>query len=112
MSDDEAGFDHNGCRVLYRKGLIWRAHAVGNVLTHLDLVHLSGRYTSDGRPTRGAWPRTRLPSDIVDRNITPVKGLPANCYNRQWLNTLTRDEVEALQMRDEIDLSISDDLDR
>ena len=106
MSDDESGFDEDDRSVSYKKSLVWRAAAVGEIMTYLDLLYLSGRYSSNGRPSKGGWPHTRLPGSTRDPNTTPVKGLPRNCYRPQWLQTLTAEEIKALKLRPPVDLSI------
>ena len=80
-----------------------------------DLLHLSSRFNPDGTPTRGVWPIPRFPSGSTTR-MGPVSkvptGLPVNCYDSAWLNSLHPEERLALDIRPPVDLTISDRLRR
>lgn len=65
--------------------LEWRSKKLTRILRTLDLLHLAKRrYTDSGRATSGAWPRTHVESRLTE-DPPAVKGLPKNCYAREWL---------------------------
>lgn len=66
----------------------WRSEEVTKWLRVMDLVCVATPFTSDGRVTRGKWMRNRIPSNKVDSTAKPVKGLPVNFYDGEWLKSL------------------------
>lgn len=61
------------------------------------------------RPS-GSPGRHRVPSDLVMAVDSPPIGLPINCYNQAWLDTLTQAEKDALEATDPIDLTVAESL--
>jgi len=76
----------------------------------MDLIYVSSRFTADGRATKGNWVRDRVRSTKVDQNSKPIPGLPHNFYDQTWLRALTPKDRKALRVREEIDLSHSDEI--
>ena len=66
-------------------GLTWRAPELTNLLRVLDVLHLAGRVTESGRPTRGNMPHTR----------------PRHCYDPNWLKHKRADVLSRLRMTDD-----------
>ena len=106
MSEDEG--DHvNG---EFRYVIInppWRSSLVTSFLRLFDKIHLSSRFTSLGRPKRGAFPHRRFPSRRVGQSRKPVPGLPRNFYDETWLASLEEFERDALNIQPERDLSVT-----
>jgi hypothetical protein len=105
MSGDETDHTHGQVRYAVTK-LPWRSTAVKGLLKTLDLVHLSSRFSSTGRAKRGAFPHRRTLSSRIEQDATPVRGLPRNFYDPDWLHTLGKHERRALNVQDEVDLSL------
>lgn len=74
-------------------------------LRTIDRVHLSTHFKDNGRATPGAFPRYRFPTRRVEQAAMPLKGLPRNFYDESWLETLTENEVEELNIQSDLDLS-------
>ncbi|KAG2084698.1 uncharacterized protein F5147DRAFT_589384, partial [Suillus discolor] len=85
-------------------GIPWRAPGLTRFFCIIDRCHISTHFKSNGRPTQGAFPRFRFPTCRVEADAEVIKGLPANCYNSVWLETLDEDEIDALNMQPVIDL--------
>ena len=86
--------------------LEWRSKKLTRILRTLDLLHLAKRrFTDSGRATSGAWPRTRIESRLKD-DSTAVKGLPKNCYARDWLALQDERTVVGLDMKKKTKLKI------
>lgn len=66
-------------------GLTWRAPELTNLLRVLDVLHLAGRVTESGRPTRGNMPHTR----------------PRHCYDPNWLKHKRADVLNRLRVTDD-----------
>jgi hypothetical protein len=106
MSGDET--DHVQGQVRYAvTRLPWRSTNIRNWLKTLDLVHLSSRFSTTGRAKRGAFPHRRTLSNRMEQDAAPVPGLPRNFYNPIWLGTLDKHELRALDVQDEVDLTLS-----
>ena len=65
----------------------------------LDVLHLAGRVTESGRPTRGNMPRTRIISEKMISS--PPEGLPKYCYDPVWLKRQPTDVLRRLRMTDD-----------
>lgn len=79
----------------------WRSEEVTEWLRVMDRVYVATRFTADGRATRGKWMRNRIPSNKVDTAATPVKGLPVNFYDEQWLKSLHPKKRKSLKILEE-----------
>ncbi|KAH9168267.1 hypothetical protein EDB89DRAFT_1855711 [Lactarius sanguifluus] len=104
MSGDES--DHTGGhrRYVVRK-LNWRSDEVTRVLRILDALVLVSHWTSDGRPRPGKFPHIRIDSNRVE-NREPVRNLPRNFYQPEWLDTLDKYERQELKIRKPVDLKL------
>lgn len=88
--------------------LEWRSQELTRYLRSLDVAHLSTRWSRDGRPKQGQFPRIRrVVRDKVETSAEAVPGLPRNFYDANWLSLQTSETVLSLQIRDvDVDLSI------
>ena len=82
----------------------WRSPEVTPWLQVIDDVYLDSRFSEGGRASRGNWVRHRVRSSRVDHMRPPVVGLPKNFYDEEWLGHLSRMELEALEMQEEVSL--------
>ncbi|KAJ3551232.1 hypothetical protein NM688_g4821 [Phlebia brevispora] len=107
-SGDESEIRSDGETYFIRTVLHWRSEEFATFLRAHDYVHLSTRFHPNGKPKRGKFPRHRIMgSTRVEVFDTPVRGLPANCYNKDWLATLDQKSLESLRMLPAIDLRLS-----
>jgi hypothetical protein len=106
MSGDET--DHVQGQVRYAlTRLPWRSTAIKTWLKTLDLIHISSRFSSTGRAKRGAFPHRRIPSNRIEYDATPVRGLPRNFYDPIWFRALDKHERSSLRVGDKVDLTLT-----
>jgi hypothetical protein len=110
QSDDEY-IDHGGSRVALTEQLQWRSPELVQVFRALDYVYIGKKITADGNFTTRVLPRDRVTGELLSTR-SPVKGLPANCYNPGWLRTLSQEEKDDLHMLGNVDLNVSHELQR
>lgn len=104
MSGDES--DHfGGHRRYVVSKLNWRSDEVTEVLRALDALVLVSHWTSDGRPRPGKFPHVQLDSDKVEKR-DPVRNLPRNFYQPEWLDTLDKYERQDLNMSKPVKLTL------
>ena len=109
MSGDET--DHDNGRLRYAiTQLDWRNPDALEWFRTFDHLHLSTRFGTDDRPTPGQFPHPRVNSQRMEHRARPVKGLPRNFYDAEWLQTLDQFEYNALDIRPEVDLTFSADI--
>ena len=86
--------------------LEWRSKKLTRILRTLDLLHLAKRrYSDSGRATSGAWPRTRVESHLT-ADSPAVRGLPKNCYSREWLSMQDERTRLGLNVKKKVSLKI------
>ena len=83
----------------------WRSEEITSWLQVIDNVYLARRFTADGRVTPGNWIRNRVRSGRVDRTAVPIKGLPVNFYDKEWLMSLPPKKRRALRVGEASDLT-------
>ena len=108
MSEDEPDWRSTGgktSRDYFVVRPVWRSQEVTNWLRVMDYVYLARRFTADGRVTRGSWIRNRKPSSKVDHTTAPIKGLPINFYDEEWVGSLPPREKRRLKIRKAINLT-------
>jgi hypothetical protein len=113
MSEDEPGWrsaSRKKPRDYFVVRPVWRSQEVTNWLRVMDHVYLAQRFTPDGRVTRGSWVRDRKPSNKVDHTAAPIKGLPANFYDKAWLRSLPNRDKRRLKMGEAIDLTHTEEM--
>ncbi|KZS99537.1 uncharacterized protein LAESUDRAFT_667862, partial [Laetiporus sulphureus 93-53] len=108
MSGDES--DHSRGKVRYVvTRLRWRSAGLEKWLRVFDWMHLSSRFTAEGKPRRGAFPRyRRRGSNRLERLGDPVPGLPQNCYDAMWFAGLNEEERSSLNVQPALDLAHSE----
>lgn len=109
MSGDESERAEENQPRVHRKFTVvrpaWRSPKVTTWLQVFDDAHLDSRFSQSGRATRGSWVRHRVRSNSrVDDAHPPVTGLPRNFYDEGWLRHLSESELDALDMRAEVNL--------
>ncbi|KAJ3522961.1 hypothetical protein NM688_g8798 [Phlebia brevispora] len=108
-SGDESEVRSDGETYFIRTRLRWRSEEFRDFLRSHDYVYLSTRFHPDGKATRGKFPRHRIVgSRRIEKFDPPVAGLPANCYDEDWLATLEPKTREELNLLPPIDLTLSD----
>ena len=109
MSDDECNNDPDHLRY----DIInddWRSVKLIQYLRVLDRLKLDMRYNEFGRYTSpGSHFRNRCPSDIKG-NRAAVINLPRNFLREEFLDKLDQDQLEALRLKPEVNLTIPDHL--
>ncbi|KAJ3534023.1 hypothetical protein NM688_g7199 [Phlebia brevispora] len=110
MSIDEADY-RDKQNVRYKAlQLPWRSKELRDYLCALDAIQLSTHFTKTGKRLPGALPRTRYLSKKIDHETQPVRGLPLNFYDADWLKSLSREERNLLMIETAVDLKIPDSL--
>lgn len=88
----------------------WRSAGVTSWLQVIDNVYLARRFTTDGRVTAGNWIRNRIRSGRVDQTAAPIKGLPVNFYDKEWLRLLPAKKKRGLRATEAVDLSHTEEM--
>lgn len=108
MSGDETDGPPGAWRYVVTN-LRWRSDdaEVKTWFRTFDHLHMSTCFTTNDRPTPGAFPHPRVQSRRIETNDTPVAGLPVNFYNRNWLKSLERFELDKLDVQPAVDLGFT-----
>ena len=85
----------------------WRSKEVTDWLRVIDNLYTTHRFSVEGRASRGNWVRHRIDSGRVDWNQLPVGGLPENFYDLAWLQGLSREEKDRLNVQPRVSLEHS-----
>ena len=85
----------------------WRSKEVTDWLRVIDNLYTIHRFSVEGRASRGNWVRQRIDSGRVDRDQFPVGGLPENFYDPAWLQGLSREEKDRLDIQPRVSLEHS-----
>ena len=113
MSEDEPDWRSASGRVPMNYFVIrpaWRSAEVTSWLQVIDNVYLSHRFMTDGRTTPGNWIRNRVRSGKVDQTAAPIKGLPVNFYDKEWLQSLPPQSKRGLRVGEAADLSHTEEM--
>lgn len=96
----------------YFTTLEWRAEPVREFMDTLDNLHLAKRLKGGPFGDTGNFPvNHKKPAEtIFDKRTAAPKGLPRNFYDADWLQLLEEHEVAALEMKDDLDLTIPEGL--
>ena len=84
---------------------VWRSEEVSSWLQVIDNVYLARRFSADGRVTPGNWVRNRVRCGKIDQMAAPIKGLPVNFYDKEWLTSLPPKKRRALRIGETSDLT-------
>ena len=106
MSGDETDHRQNNLNYVVRPP-VWRSSEIEPFFMALDDLHLSTRFSSNGRAKRGKFPHPRIRSGRPPIPGGGVPGLPVNFYDPRWLRTLTGFERKELKIKPSIDLELS-----
>lgn len=87
----------------------WRSEEATAMLRAMDIIHLKSHFNPDGSLRPGCLPRLRITGTVVSSEAAPT-GLPRNCYSQAFLNSLDTVDLELLDIKDPVDLSISPQL--
>ncbi len=110
-SDDEI-IMNGGVPTARSRRLVWRSKKMGKAYYICDALNLDDKFDAQGNIKSGLFPRPRIIGD-VESTKKPVKGLPRNCYDEEWLAAMDSDDREDLGVRDEeADLSIPPKLEK
>jgi hypothetical protein len=110
QSDDEEAL-RNGLPIALTERMPWRSPQLTRALRMLDFAQLGTKIGPGGHLRATAFALHRVTGTGVSAR-SPVIGLPRNCYDQNWLNTLDTRAVNRLKMRKAFDLSISPGLQR
>lgn len=113
MSEDEADWRSSSGKTPTQYLVVcpaWRSKEVSSWLQVIDNVYLARRFKTDGRVTPGNWVRNRIRSGRVSHTAEPVKSLPVNFYDKDWLESLTPRKRRALGASDAIDLTHTNEM--
>ena len=83
----------------------WQSDELRTCLEALDELYREdwGAGRKAGNPPRTRYP----PEDGTTVNVTAPKGLPRNCYSKEWMATLSYHRLEQYNIQDEyVNLSI------
>ena len=108
MSEDEPDWRSASGKVPHTYFVVrpaWRSEDVVPWLQVIDNVYLARRFKADGRVTAGNWIRNRVRSGKVDQTAVPIKGLPVNFYDKEWLTSLPPKKRRALNVGEASDLT-------
>ena len=81
--------------------LDWRSPGGDNLCKILDALHMASHFTADDRPCPGQFSHPRTPSRRLYMEFAPP-GLPSNLYKPEYLEGLTPDELDALNVQPEV----------
>ena len=85
----------------------WRSREVTSWLRVIDTLYAIHRFSADGRASRGNWVRHRIDSVKIDSHRLPVRGLPENFYDPTWLQGLSQEERNNLDVQPRVSLKHS-----
>ncbi|KAH9173933.1 hypothetical protein EDB89DRAFT_643451 [Lactarius sanguifluus] len=111
LSDDES--DHeNGTNLGQGRyaivGEVWRSDELIKWLRMMDLLACGEKWDGRNVARQGNSRRLRLHSSRSKDGVA-VSGLPENCYNPDWLNSLKRYERDLLDVQPPLDMQFSDE---
>ncbi|PPQ79581.1 hypothetical protein CVT24_010149 [Panaeolus cyanescens] len=99
--------------------LPWRAACIREFMRVIDLLYILLRFPKIGKPTPGNLPHPRFDPAMCDPpqplsndpfDTTPVPGLPINFYADEFLESLTSEEREFLDIQPFLDLTLPQEI--
>jgi hypothetical protein len=114
VSSDESDFSKTP-EVFWRVSPCWRLAELELFLYRLDKIYVAKKTTNIGHRRRpsGCPQRQRLHSDKVNHNASVPQGLLRNCYDAEWLISLSRFNKGKLEVQDmDYDFAIPEELGR
>ena len=76
----------------------WRSSDSKNLCDVLDALHRASHFTSDDRPRPGRFAHPRTASHRLYMGPAPP-GLPSNLYKSEYLESLTPDKLDDLNVQ-------------
>ena len=113
MSEDEPDWRSASGKVPTNYWVVhpaWRSEEVTSWLQVIDDVYLARRFMTDGRVTAGNWVRNRVRCGKTNQTAVPIRGLPANFYDRGWLSSLSPRKKLALRVGEAADISHTEEM--
>ena len=106
-SDHESGTNLGmGCYAIVREA--WRSNEFIVWLRLIDLLACGEKWAGRNVARQGNSRRLRVHSSRLKDGVA-VAGLPENCYEPRWLNTLKPYEREQLDVQPPLDMQFSDE---
>ena len=81
----------------------WRSSDGENLCGILDALHMASHFTADDRPRPGRFAHPRTAFHRLYKGPAP-SGLPSNLYKSEYLESLTSDELDDLNVQPKVDL--------
>lgn len=111
LSDDES--DHEGGANLgsSRYAIVkeaWRSDELVKWLRTIDLLAFGEKWGERNVAQRGNGRRLRIHSTRSKDGVA-VSGLPENCYDQAWLDSLNDWDRASLEMQQALDMTFSED---
>jgi len=82
----------------------WRSSDGENLCEILDALHMASHFTVDDRPRPGRFSHLRTASNRLYTGPAPP-GLPSNLYKSEYVESLTPEEVDDLNVQPKVVLS-------
>lgn len=100
VSSDESDSEEDSTPKAFRRiSPAWRSEDLRDFMWSLDSdIQASRRPKVGHRSVRGAEPRRRKFSPLTNHEAPAPPGLPRNCYDDDWLKTLTAKQLRDLKL--------------
>ena len=111
LSDDESDHENGSNLGQGRYAIVreaWRSIELIIWLRLMDLFACGEKWDGRNVARQGNSRRLRFHSSRLKDGVA-VAGLPENCYDPRWLNSLKRYDRESLDVRPPLDLQFTDD---
>lgn len=111
LSDDESDHENGANLGRSRYAIVkeaWRSDELIKWLRTIDLLAFGEKWGGRNVAQRGNGRRLRIHSTRSKDGLA-VSGLPENCYDRGWLNSLNDWERKHLNIQPPLDMSFSED---
>lgn len=105
VSSDESDYGDPSQPVFRRVRPVWRSADFQTFLWRLDDIALA-RKVAPVNWKQGRGPRFRPRTKKVNRKSKPPPGLPRNCYDQTWLDSLRPFQQRILDPQDNYDFSL------
>jgi hypothetical protein len=111
LSDDESNHENGACLGCSCYAIVqeaWRSDELIKWLRMIDLLAFGKKWGRCNVAQRGNGRRHRIHS-TCSKNGLAVLGLPENCYDCGWLNSLNDCERKVLNMKPPLDMTFLED---
>lgn len=107
VSSDESDYTNAARPVFKRVSPAWRSTAFQNFLWHLDGIALA-RKMKPANWKQGRGPRFRPRTSKVNHAAEPPLGLPKNCYDSEWWNSMRPFQQRLINAQIDHDFTLPD----